>query len=63
MARKVITFAFSFGNQHHFGLHHTDFRKSGDLNNAVAGVPRNLINRFPVVADKKFRGLLIYSLT
>ena len=64
-AREVMTLLFE--DQHHFGLHH---KISGDrcpekwspLNNTMAGVPRNLINWFPVPADKKVWGPLIYSL-
>ena len=65
-AREVMTF-FSFGDQHHFELHHTIFgdrcpEKWCSSNNAVAGVPRNLINWFFVPADKKVWGPLTYSL-
>ena len=54
-AREVIT-PFS-GDQHHFELHHAisgdPGRRSSDFQTyAVAGVPRNLINCFPVPADK-----------
>ena len=47
-----------FGDQHRFGLDHTIFgdrclEKWRSPNNAGAIAPRNLINWFPVPADKK----------
>ena len=62
-AREVMTF-FLFGDQYHFGLHHTISgnrcsQKWRCLNNAwCAGVPRDLINWY----DKKVWEPLIYSL-